>query len=142
MAMTPEAKRQVEAQKAYWAKQVAERQARESTQANQYRANAPIPLYGIDKGMEVYYAPGQQPGAARTQANGREVSGYWDPRTSKYVPANWTRPTTGNWINEGGRSYYGGDPPDFMLPSYRNDGSMTAAERAKDLEAMFTARVI
>lgn len=100
---------QLAATKARWAQEVAARRSREAAQKANYRANEPIPLYGIGKGMSVAYAPGQMPGASRTQANGREISGYWDPRTNQYVPANWTRPQAGQWVNEGGRSYYGGD---------------------------------
>lgn len=107
---------QLAATKARREADVAARKAREQAQADKYRAQQPIPIYGVGKGMDVYYRPGQSPGAERTEARGREVSGYWDPRTNKYVPSNWQRPTAGQVLEQDGRIYQGGPMSEEHMP--------------------------
>lgn len=135
MAITPAQRAQIDARNAQIAAENAAQAKRRQAQ-NETFNNSRIPIYGVGKGMSVYYAPGQTPGPSRTTPNG-EISGYWDKRTNRYVPENWTMPGPGSTIEEDGRTYYGGDPPDWMLSGYNSaTGTIDPESKAKQLARM------
>lgn len=117
MAIDPKYRAQIEAQKAKAEANKARMAEQRAAQQATYDARGRVPIYGVGKGMDVYYAPGQTPGPSRTQANGREISGYWDKQYG-YVPTNWQRPTVGQTLVQDGRVYKGRTPPDWMMPGY------------------------